>query len=450
MIFVKLGFRNCWRQRRRNILVLLSIMIGCAGLICLSSYINRWEYTLVYDTIYIHGKGSLAIFKKDGLQMSPYDPKGYTFNETEQGLIEKSIYKLPGVEDIGRFLLSTGLISNGCMSAPFEIVGYEPELDHRIRERPEVKQWCDRLIGPRSGKPFSAFSSDRVVGLALGMAKVIGKSKTLVDAPPVPPLADLAAYCEAPGSNERIANDPNVQLVSLTMDGQLGAIDADIAHIFSTGFSMMEDTKISAPLKTVQNLIEANVVSYFSVYLDKELNAAELAIELESDIRKNGLAVDVYAWNDERLNPYYVGTMNFLYTMGYFFGFLILAVVSLSVVNLSMMNAMDRSRELGSLKAMGFRQRSILSIFFFENFLLGTLGCALGLILSKAAIESINAAKIEFLPPGASEAALLILVPDFYVCSLIISVVFVLVVGSSMLTCHNMTKKSCNELLTAI
>jgi putative ABC transport system permease protein len=435
---------------RRNILVLLSIMIGSSGLICLSSYINRWEYTLVYDTIFIHGKGSLAIFKKDGLQMSAYDPKIYTFNEAEQGLIEKSIHKLPGVEDTGRFLLSTGLISNGCMSAPFEILGYEPELDQRIRERPEVKQWCDRLVGPRSGKPFSAFSTDRVVGLALGMAKVIGKSKTLVDAPPIQPVTDLAAYCEASGAKGRIANDPNVQLVSLTMDGQLGAIDADIAHLFSTGFSMMEDTKISAPLKAVQNLVESNVISYFSVYLKNHSTAAELAPFLESELRKSGLAVDVYPWDDERLNPYYVGTMNFLYTMGYFFGFLILAVVALSVVNLSMMNAMDRSRELGSLKAMGFRQKSILSIFFYENALLGVLGCALGLMLSKVTIESINAAKIEFVPPGASEAALLILVPDFYACSLIIALVFVLVVGSSMLTCHNMTKKSCNELLTAI
>ena len=66
MILVKLGIRNFWLQRQRNLFALSAIAIGVTGLICIGGYIDRWEHTLRTDTIYMRGQGMLSVYRKNG------------------------------------------------------------------------------------------------------------------------------------------------------------------------------------------------------------------------------------------------------------------------------------------------------------------------------------------------------------------------------------------------
>ncbi|MBC7659019.1 MAG: ABC transporter permease [Chitinophagaceae bacterium] len=448
MIYLKLGFRNCWRQRGRNIFVLLSVIVGTAGMISLGGYINRWRLTLTYDSIYLKSKGSIAIYQKDGLRMSKYDPKKYTFTAAQQATINSVLDTDKEIETRGKFLYGSGLASNGCSSYPFEIAGYDAALDASFRDKPEVIQWAMNLAKFNSGERFANFKQNNVVGVSKGLARSLGKETTLSGAGPAAPTGDLNEYCKGAGAKARIAKDPNLQLISLRMDRQLGASDVDVAHIYSTGLSMTDDAKLTAPITLVQDLFGTDRVSFITAYYKDSTHAQDKAATVQKALHDKGVEADVYAWDDARSNPHFVGTMNFLYAIGFFFCVLILSVVVLSVINLTTMNVLERSREIGTLKAIGFRQNSISAIFLSESIIIALTGCLGGLTLSMIGNFIVNALKMHQILPGAAFPALVMIVPDLTISFAILSGMFLVVALSGFLTCHDLAKRSCLKLLS--
>jgi putative ABC transport system permease protein len=448
MIYLKLGFRNCWRQRSRNIYVLLSVIVGVAGMISLGGYINRWRLTLAYDSIYLKNKGTVAIYSPDGLRMSRYDPKKYTFSADDTAKISAVLSANPQIETQGRFLYGSGMASNGCASFPFEISGYDAALDASFRDRPEVVDWAMNLAKFSSGERFASFPQSNVVGISKGLAKALGKQTTLSGVGAAEPLGDLTEYCNGAQSKARIAKDPNLQLVGIRMDRHMGLADVDIAHIYSTGLAMTDDAKLTAPLPLVQELFGTQRVSLMTAYFKDHGNAEEKAISLQKALLDKGVKADTYAWNNKKSNPHYVGTMNFLYTIGFFFCLLILSVVILSVINLTTMNIIERSREIGTLKAIGFRQGSISAIFLAESCLLAMAGVAGGTALSALINFGVNSLKIRLVHPGASLPALVLIVPDMKASLLMIGGMFLVVTATGFLTCYDRAKKSCLTLLS--
>lgn len=228
MMFVKLGARNFWRQRRRNIFTLLSVIVGTAGLISLHGYTNRWEYRGLYNSVYAYKLGTVVLYKKNGLKFSATFPKKYTFDENEQNKIIELLAKDPAVENVGKMLSMVGLASNGCESHPFEIKGYEPNLDDKWRTKDGVKKWSSDLVDLKGGQPFSRFPKQHTLGMARGLAQLLGKKTVLGEAVPDPKNWLPTEYCKASGAKERIAADPNIQLLGLAFDGRIGVIDTDI------------------------------------------------------------------------------------------------------------------------------------------------------------------------------------------------------------------------------
>ena len=446
MTYLTLGFRNCWRQRRRNAFVLISIIVGTAGMISLGGYINRWRLTLSYDSIFLKNKGTVAIYRQDGLRMSKYDPKKFTFSESEQATIMSVLDADPRIEKKGKFLYGSGLASNGCASFPFEISGYDAALDSSFRDRPEVVKWAMNLAKFTQGDRFAHYTQPNVVGVSKGLAKALGKESTL-GGPAAPAVTDLKEYCSGEGAAERIAKDPNLQLMGLRMDRQMGALDVDIAHIYSTGLAMTDDAKLTAPLPMVQELFGTGQVSFITAYFDDHSDAKSKAKALQKAIHDQGLEVDVYAWDDSKSNPHFVGTMNFLYTIGFFFCLLILSVIVLSIINLTTMNAMERSREIGTLKAIGFDREAISAIFLFESIIIALLGCGGGLTLAALATLGVNALEIRLIHPGAAFPALVMIVPDITATLIILVGMFLIVTITGYYACRDLAKRRCVELL---
>lgn len=448
MMFVKLGIRNFWRQRRRNIFTLLSVIVGTAGLICLHGYTNRWEYRGLYNSVYAYKLGTVALYKKDGLKFGTTFPKKYTFSENEQQKILALLAGDSAIESVGKSLSMTGLASNGCDSHPFEIKGYEPNLDDKWREKAGVKKWSSDLVDLKGGKPFSNYPDQNTLGMALGLAQLLGKKTVLSNAKADPKKWLPTEYCEAPGAKERIAADPNIQLLGLTFSGRIGVIDTDIAHFYTTGFTMIDDTKLTAPLHSVQELYDTKNVSTLNVFYHEHTDAAKKARDLQNLLLSQQIEVDAYAWDDGQLNPMFVGPMNLLYVMNTFFGILIFGIVILSVVNLTMMNVAERSREMGTMKALGYKERVIAKIFLLESAIIAALGCIVGVLIAYGASAAINASGLMFLPPGSSESIPLWIIPSASASAFVSVLMFVLVTLSSWTTSVLVSRRSCLELLT--
>jgi putative ABC transport system permease protein len=94
--------------------------------------------------------------------------------------------------------------------------------------------------------------------------------------------------------------------------------------------------------------------------------------------------------------------MGFLYVMGAFFVFLIGTAVSLTIINSLTMGIIERTREIGTLLAVGFQRQQVSRLFILENILVALFSIAAGVVLSYLIAGLVNGMNIRFMPPGVS------------------------------------------------
>jgi len=69
-------------------------------------------------------------------------------------------------------------------------------------------------------------------------------------------------------------------------------------------------------------------------------------------------------------------------------------------MNTSTLTVLERSREIGTFRALGYTRRDVTDLFVREMALLATLGLALGLLLAAAVSIAVAFANIRVTPPG--------------------------------------------------
>ena len=87
------------------------------------------------------------------------------------------------------------------------------------------------------------------------------------------------------------------------------------------------------------------------------------------------------------------------------FGFIfsiVLTVVIMSVANSMGMTVIERTREIGTLRAMGLKRGSVVKLFTIESMLLTVLGGVTGLCIMLAVMYGINSAGISYVPPNSA------------------------------------------------
>jgi putative ABC transport system permease protein len=79
-------------------------------------------------------------------------------------------------------------------------------------------------------------------------------------------------------------------------------------------------------------------------------------------------------------------------------------IVVMSVVNTMSMSVMERTREIGTLRALGFKQYGVKFLFSTEGMLLGLLGSLLGAMIFFGVYFVIEATNPTYMPPSSSNA----------------------------------------------
>jgi putative ABC transport system permease protein len=169
-----------------------------------------------------------------------------------------------------------------------------------------------------------------------------------------------------------------------------------------------DDSNVYLTNEAVKELFDiGDEYGYIFVKAEKNENPSELADKLQEKLRK-------YKGEEEGQETFYV--QSFEKIMETFETVLlilnsilvIIAGISVLVAAVNIMNAMytavlERTKEIGIMKAIGAKNSTILFIFFFESGMLGLIGGGIGIILgyiiSKIAEFIIAAAGYSFLKP---------------------------------------------------
>ena len=101
------------------------------------------------------------------------------------------------------------------------------------------------------------------------------------------------------------------------------------------------------------------------------------------------------------LNPFFVQTMLMFDTIFGFVFLLIGGIVLFTVSNTMNTTVVERTVEIGTLRAIGLRRGGILHLFVVEGALLGLLGAVLGALVALSLAVVINQLGLPWLPPGS-------------------------------------------------
>lgn len=110
-----------------------------------------------------------------------------------------------------------------------------------------------------------------------------------------------------------------------------------------------------------------------------------------------GQKLDVTNWHDEV--SFVSWTVDLMSAMSFFLGTLLLLVIGVGIMIVMWISIRERTREIGTLRAIGMQRLRVLMMFLTEGFLLGFLATSAGAALGVALGLALNAARIA-LPPG--------------------------------------------------
>jgi len=102
------------------------------------------------------------------------------------------------------------------------------------------------------------------------------------------------------------------------------------------------------------------------------------------------------------LNPFYVQSINMFSTIFSFMFVLIGGIVMFTVSNTMNTTVVERTVEIGTLRAMGLRQAGIRRLFVAEGCALGVAGALIGLAMAMVCTLVVNQLDLHWLPPGSA------------------------------------------------
>ncbi len=444
----RLAVRNLRRNRRRNLATGAAVALGYAGLVLFGGYISRIEAFIRTTTVFLQHTAHVSVFREGGLERAQARPARYSLDPVQQRAILDAAGADRRVAFAARYLRGMGLAGNGCRTVPFQATGVEPEAFARATSHPDVGWVSPDFARPLRGRPLAdATDVQGAVGLSEGLARLLGKPRVHDEVKGVP-ITPVPA-CGSPDAARQIAGDANIQLAGMTFDESLSAIDAEIVNVFHTPTAETEDQTVLTALDTLQGLYATDAVTYVGLFLHRASDAGAVADDLRMRLRAQGVPVEVYTYTSKAVNPYYVGSMAFLQSLLMFVGTLITIVVVLGILNSVVLTVYERTREIGTFRALGWRRRQVAGLFLREGLVLAGLGIAAGTVLALGVGAAVNAANIRFSPPGIPGDVQLILWPGPRIYVTVAAVLVPLLGFVSWLVARRRTNERTVDLLTA-
>lgn len=407
-----IALRNLRRNRRRNIATAASIAFGYAGLVVLGGYATRVDNMLATNAVYLQHSGHVSVWLKGGLDKAIAEPLQYQLDAAAQKRIMDLAAADPRVEFAVPYLRGMGLAGNSCATHPVTLIGVPPQALGRIVQHPLVRRWSPEGAQPVKGKWMDAYPQlPNAAAVSAGLALLLQKPRVhdeTVGLPPAPRILD----CDTDKEADQLAMDANVQVLSLTYDGIFNGVDTEMVSTFHWAEASGEDGTMYTSLATLQKLFDTDRVTYVALFLHHQGDAESVAAEVAKALGAAGVQVEALTYDQEKLNPYYVGSMAFLNSMVGFITLLVVLVLVLTAAGAMTLAILERGREMGTWRALGFGRGHLTGLMVREAVLLALLGVLGGLALGLAGAAGINAADIRFKPPGVAGTIPLLIVPS--------------------------------------
>jgi putative ABC transport system permease protein len=404
MIFWIIAFRNVKKNWRHSISALLSLSASFVSLVLFDGYID--DLKKMYEDSFRHRSmlGDLIIEKpeihtKQGLA----EPWKYSITEDDQKVIEYFFALHPDfIKNRVRFVNFQGMISNGNQSAILMGRGFDVKSGEAVRG--ENWSWNATL-----GLPLHKASNlEYPAMLGQGLSKKLGCSWDKAH--------KIYSFLGGYEAIERPFDCPvtNLQVSVMTGDGQLNALDVNVSGLIDAGYRDIDDRYLVTSIETAQTLLNSKNISMMSVELKNPKQKEEFIKMFNEKFVSSRSELKIMTWVEHPIGETYVKTMDLMSVFRNFVVIVILIISTLSVVNTLIKIIKERSREIGTLRSIGFKAREVVKMFIYETFLLSVLGSLIGFLSSIVLTLILNSLHIRYKAGLLSEPVLFKINFTFY------------------------------------
>ncbi len=314
--------------------------------------------------------------------------------------IVETVSATPHVRGVAPRIEFYGMVSNGLKSSVFMGTALDPVAEKSLGFRSRITS--GRELEARDGDTNGALVG---VGLARTMKVKPGDSLTLL---------------------------------AVTADGALNGVDVDIVGLVTTGIKEMDDRLLRVPRQTGQHLLQSERITKLVVGIDETSNTDRVYADVLPRLKGLPQQIEIKKW--EELATYYrqvkllfSGIFLFLLRralvsghdragaacqgltlrpsnvhqlVAVLIGVIVFFLVVTSSANTLMMSMFERTREIGTMLAMGTPQSWLVTLFLLEAILTGVLGAAAGVVAGNVIGALLNSANVVLPPPPGNTSGM--------------------------------------------
>lgn len=346
----KFAWLNALRNRRRSA---VTVTIGALG------------------TAAILLAGGFALFTYQGLAQSAARTTGHLIVGTpehferdedtplQHGLadvaaLRKQLLADPGVRHVLPRVEFSGLISNGDKSTVMMAAGIDPDAEFAVKG------------------PF--------LTVVAGAVLVSGETRHVMLG------TALARSLKAtPGTS--------LTLLASTTEGALNAMDVTVKGVVSTGIPELDSRLVYTDVGTAQSLLVTQRVSSLGVFL----SGMEATAPAQQRFAAALPQLRIQTWLDQA--TFYRSVKQLYNRIFGALGAIIGVIVVFVVTNAVAMAIVERTREIGTLRALGTSSAQLTRSFALEGLLLGGCGAVLGSLLALVVSSALLVFPVEMPPP---------------------------------------------------
>lgn len=347
---VFLALRNLRRQLRRSLSALLTIAIGVTALLLAEGY----------------SAGMFSAFRESTIR-AQYGHLQLTapgFHERGRSNLHAHLMPAPSAslqaalpDDavVAPRYLFVGLASAGDTTLPFSGLGLDPAVDAQGGS-------ALRLV---SGERLAADAADGVL-VGQGLARRLG-----------------------------IQAGETIVLLVTTADEQLNARETTVTGVVASSSASIDDALLIAPTGVARELMRSEGSHQYLIYLSDGDELEAVQARLAAAARAEGFELRDW-WS---LAEFYRRAEQLFRQQLTVVVAIVTAILLLSISNTMMMTVLERTREIGTVMALGARPSRVLRGFVLEGAMLGLLGVLLGTTLAWVLSLGLDALALQMPPP---------------------------------------------------
>ena len=419
MMTLNLAVRNLLRNRRRSLATLLAMAIGSTSILLFGGFSANINYMM--HTHHVRTGGHLQIQHRDFYLYGSGNPSAYGIAD-----YKKLMATIESDEVLGKMVLVVsptlqfgGIAGNYAAGVSRTIIGNGFVAEHISR----MRLWNDfNLQTKTAAYALEGASADAAI-VGTGVARVLQLCDVLkiarcskpekerqADGKALPDDIAQLSLQETPtasGSADGSASPRRIEVLIVSARGAPNVTSVDVIRAEEQGIKELDAVYVMMHFAQIQQLMYGTspprATSIMLQLGHSDQMPAALA-RLIPILTKFSASQPLVVLDFKTLNPFYVQTIRMFDTIFGFVFVLIGAIVLFTVSNTMNTAVVERTVEIGTLRAIGLRRAGIRNLFVTEGAVIGLCGAVLGVVLALILSAIVNQMGLTWWPPGNVEA----------------------------------------------